>query len=633
MLKYDIIPRPGETRFIFFSGKGGVGKSTMSCATAVWLARQGYKTLLVTTDPAPNLSDIFGQAIGHRVSQIDGAASLFAIEIDPDEASDEYRERIIAPMRALLDEKSIAGIKEQLNSPCVEEMAAFDKFIEFFDQPEYDVVIFDTAPTGHTLRLLELPGSWSREIDRGGSTCVGPSASLQEANTRYKKALSLLQDESKSSFIFVLRPEMSSLLETRRSLGQIATLGIKGACLIINGILPDEACTDGFFQAIKETEKKIIAQISGEYSGIPCLLYPLRDAEVIGLDSLEAVGNVLYESAAPTIISESRYSKSAGRDIFKSVPEEMEDILVSLIPSSGTRYVFFIGKGGVGKSTLAGLTSVYLADQGYRTLLLTTDPASHLRNILGQEVDHDPAEIKGIANLFAARIDQRKALDEYRGRILGALKDCDESTRQSVEEDLNSPCAEEMAALEKFISYFEPNEYDTVIFDTAPTGHTLRLLELPSDWKGFMDLGTLTQQTSGEARSRYTSVIETMRDKYRTTFAFVMYPEYTPIIEAWRAAQDLRDQVGIQVTFIAANYLLPTDHGENSFFDKRRAQQAKYLSLIKDKFQLPLLGIPLLLHQPEGLEDLRRLSRDVFCSPQVAHSGLTKSVSKHHTRR
>lgn len=620
MLKYDIVPGEGETRFIFFSGKGGVGKSTMSCATAVWLARQGHKTLLVTTDPAPNLSDIFGQAIGHRVTQIDGATSLYAIEIDPDKASDEYREHIIAPMRALLDEKSIAGVKEQLNSPCVEEVAAFNKFIEFMDQPAYDVVIFDTAPTGHTLRLLELPAGWSQEIDRGGTTCIGPSASLQDANTRYKKAISLLQDRTKTSFIFVLKPEMSSLLETRRSLQELATLGIKGSCLIINGILPEEACTDSFFQTIKEIENEIVGQINQEYSAIPRLLYPLRDTEVIGLDSLETVGKVLYEGAAPLLISESRRAKPARKDIFKNSPEEMKNILASLVPSNGTRYVFFMGKGGVGKSTLASLTSVYLANQGFRTLLLTTDPASHLHNILGQEVGHEPTEIEGVTSLFAARIDQKKALYEYRERILGALTDCDESTRRSVEEDLNSPCAEEMAALEKFISYFEPNGYDIIVFDTAPTGHTLRLLELPSDWKGFVDLGTLTKQTSGEVNYRYEKVIATMRDRSQTTFAFVMYPEYTPIIEAWRAAQDLRRQVGIEVTFVAANYLLPAAYGENSFFDKRREQQAKYLSLIKEKFQLPLLGIPLLKHKPEGISGLRRLSGDIFYSPQVAHA-------------
>ena len=620
MPEIDILPKPGETRFIFFAGKGGVGKSTMSCATAVWLAQRGYKTLLVTTDPAPNLSDIFGRAIGHHVTQIDGPKGLFAIEIDPDAASDEYRDRVIAPMRGILDEKGLAGLKEQLNSPCVEEVAAFNKFIEFMNQPEYDVVIFDTAPTGHTLRLLELPGSWSREIDRGGSTCIGPSSSLQGANAGYKKALSLLQDTNRTSFIFVLKPEMSSLLETGRSLKELSTLGIKGTCLIINGVLPEQACTDGFFRAIKETENGIIEQINREYGSIPRLLYPMMDTEVIGLVSLEAVGKALYEGAVPTMISESRQAEPTANGVFKSPAEDIAHILASLTPVNGTRYVFFLGKGGVGKSTIASLTALYLAGRGFKTLLLTTDPASHLHNILGQEVGHVPVGIRGVANLFAARIDQKQALDEYRERILSELQGCYENTLKSVREDLNSPCAQEMAALEKFISYFEPNQYDIIVFDTAPTGHTLRLLELPSHWKGFIDLGTLTKQTSGESPTRYVNVIETMRDRSRTTFAFVMYPEYTPLVEAWRAAQDLKNQVGIEVAFVAVNFLLPAIYGENAFFAKRRAQQAKYLSLIKERFQLPILGIPLLKDQPEGISSLRKLAEDVFNSQSATRA-------------
>ena len=182
-----------ETKYIFFSGKGGVGKSTMSCATALWLANKGYKTLLVTTDPAPNLGDIFEQEIGHKIAPIDGAKNLFAIEIDPNIASDIYRERIISPMREILDEKSLQVIKEQLNSPCIEEVAAFDKFIEYMDEPQYDAVIFDTAPTGHTIRLLELPSGWSETLQKSASTCIGPGASLQGAKLKYEKAILYLQ--------------------------------------------------------------------------------------------------------------------------------------------------------------------------------------------------------------------------------------------------------------------------------------------------------------------------------------------------------------------------------------------------------------------------------------------------------
>ncbi|MEX0920011.1 MAG: arsenical pump-driving ATPase, partial [Candidatus Pacearchaeota archaeon] len=479
-----------QTKFIFFSGKGGVGKSTMSCSTAVWLANQGYKTLLVTTDPAPNLSDIFNQEIGHRVTKINNIQNLSAIEIDPDVASQEYREKIMAPMRELLDEKNIKTINEQMNSPCVEEIAAFDKFIEFMDKPDYDVVIFDTAPTGHTIRLLELPSGWNESLKGDSATCIGPSASLQDAKARYEKAISYLQDEQKTSFVFVLKPENSSVLEVKRSSGELEKLGINTTFLIVNGLLPDNAITDEFLKKRKEQENAVIGNIKNSFK-TPLVFYPLKDSEVSGLNLLESVGEFLYEGKE----EKNSETKEITKETEFTFDNNLTEILPVLTPLKDKKYVFFTGKGGVGKSTIACTTSVYMAEKGLKTLIVTTDPASHLHDIFGQEVNHEPTKIKGLDNLFAARIDQKKALEEYKKRILEAVKDKDEETKKSVEEDLNSPCAEEMAAFEKFMSYFEIEGYEVIIFDTAPTGHTLRLLELPSDWKGFVDLGTLTKNT------------------------------------------------------------------------------------------------------------------------------------------
>jgi len=268
-------------------------------------------------------------------------------------------------------------------------------------------------------------------------------------------------------------------------------------------------------------------------------------------------------------------------------------------------------KGGVGKSTVASTTALYLADHGYKTLIVTTDPASHLHDIFGQAINHEPTKIKDVDNLYAARIDQRQALEEYKERILEAVKSQSEETKKSIEEDLNSPCAEEMAAFEKFMSYFEASGYDITVFDTAPTGHTLRLLELPTDWKGFIDLGTLTKQTSEETQNKYADVIEKMRNPDKSAFVFVMYPEYTPMIEAWRASEDLKMQVGIETAAVAVNYLLPRDAGHNAFFDKRRNQQEKYLADIEKRFHKPMIFAPLLDHEPKGLESLRGLGKDM----------------------
>ncbi|MFH1606708.1 MAG: arsenical pump-driving ATPase [Nanoarchaeota archaeon] len=607
MIKKFVLPKKGETKFIFFSGKGGVGKSTMSCSTSVWLAKKGYKTLLVTTDPAPNLSDIFSQEIGHKITLIRDIKNLSAIEIDPDVASQEYKERIIAPMRELLDGKNLKVIAEKLNSPCVEEVAAFDKFIEFMDEPKYDVVIFDTAPTGHTIRLLELPLGWSTTLKENASTCIGPGASLQTAKSKYEKAISYLQDSNKTSFIFVLKPEHSSVLEVNRSSKELEKLGIKTTFLIVNGVLPEEACTDEFFKKKKEQELSIITEINNKFK-LPLVFYPLRDSEVSGLKLLEAVGKFVYENKKENF---KILGKEKGEINFHPLDNKKENLDL-ITPLNGTRYVFFTGKGGVGKSTIACTTSVHLAEKGLKTLIITTDPASHLYDIFGQKVEHEPTKIAGVDNLFAARIDQKKALEEYKKRILKVVKNKDEETKKSVEEDLNSPCAEEMAAFEKFMGYFELKGYEVIIFDTAPTGHTLRLLELPSDWKGFIDLGTLTKNTSDKTLNKYSNVIETMRNKEKSTFVFVMYPEYTPIIEAWRASEDLKKQVGIKTAMVAVNYMLPEIYGKNSFFDNRRIQQEKYLGLIKEKFRTSMLFVPLQDNEPKGVNKLRKFGKIIF---------------------
>jgi len=601
-----IEPQKGKTKFLFFSGKGGVGKSTMSCATAVWLARKGYKTLIVTTDPAPNLGDIFGQVIGHRISAIKKVPGLFAIEINPDTASQEYRDKMVSPLKGVLGQKNLDAMTEQLKSPCVDEVAAFDSFIEFMDDPKYDVVVFDTAPTGHTIRLLELPSGWSTELDKGGSTCIGPSSSLQGAKVKYKKAVGYLQDGKKTSFIFVLKPERSSISETNRSMEELSKLGIKTNALIINGVLPSDVATDAFFKKKKEEQNKMLEEIKDDFV-IDKMQYPLQDTEINGVDALESVAAYLFEGKKVQVHKKLKKPSSSA-----TVESDIDAVRQLFHPVNGTRFIFFTGKGGVGKSILACTASVHLADEGLRTLIVTTDPASHLQEIFDQEVGPEPTPVVGVKNLDVARIDQKEALNEYRNRILVSVKDQPEDVRKSVEEDLNSPCAEEMSAFEKFMSYFEPKGYQAVIFDTAPTGHTLRLLELPSDWKGFIDLGTLTKNTSEGTRNKYANVIETMRSKEKSTFVFVVFPEYTPIIEAWRASQELKKQVGIETTLVAVNYILPKDYGHNVFFENRRRQQEKYLTEIGPRFKTPLLLVPLLDHSPEGVADLRSLAKKIF---------------------
>ncbi len=626
-------PSGDDTEFVFFSGKGGVGKSTVSCATATWLADKDYETLLVTTDPAPNLSDIFGQAISHEATAIDGIENLSAIEIDPDTAAEEYRQETIEPMRELLGDEEIRTVEEQLNSPCVEEIAAFDNFVDFMDSPEYDAVVFDTAPTGHTIRLMELPSDWNAELEKGGSTCIGPAASMEDKKQDYERAIDTLQDDERTSFAFVGKPEDSSIDEIERSASDLADLGIESQLLILNGYLPESVCEDPFFEGKRADERAVIERARTESDADATATYPLQPGEIAGLDLLADVGGVLYDGAEATVEVGSATDVDTDQSVDVEALADPASVAEQLTPRDDeTRYLFFTGKGGVGKSTVAATSATKLAEAGYETLVVTTDPAAHLEDIFGEPVGHEPTSVSR-TNLDAARIDQEKALEEYREQVLDHVtamyEDKDdtqidvEAAISNVEEELESPCAEEMAALEKFVSYFDEDGYDVVVFDTAPTGHTLRLLELPSDWKGFMDLGSLTKGAAPAKGDQYDEVIETMKDPERSSFAFVMYPEYTPMMEAYRAAADLNDQVGIETAFVVANYLLPEEYGDNAFFANRRAQQEKYLGEIKNRFETPMMLAPLRRDEPIGLAELSAFGDEITGLSEVRSKEVT----------
>jgi len=285
------------SKYIFFSGKGGVGKTSAACATAYRYASQGNRTIIVTTDPAPNLSDVFGQKIGHKVTAINGIDNLWAIEIDPDKAAEEYREKELAPVRELFDDDILKLVEEQLNSPCTEEIASFDKFVDFVDNDDYDVVIFDTAPTGHTLRLLELPVDWSAFIDKSakgtGQTCMGPVENIIGNKEKYDRAIKIMRDKSCTRFIFVLKPEATAVAETKRAIEELKTIGIAADLLIVNGIYPEEECTDPFFKKLYNLQLRNLDEI--KKIGLQYIIVPLFDEEVKGLNGLRRMADALFK--------------------------------------------------------------------------------------------------------------------------------------------------------------------------------------------------------------------------------------------------------------------------------------------------------------------------------------------------
>lgn len=591
------------TGYLFFSGKGGVGKTTMASATAIHYAIEGRKTLIVTTDPASNLADVFEQEIGHKITPITGVKNLFAMEIDPDEATKEYKEKIIGPFREIMPEDVLASINEQLSGPCTTEMASFDRFIDFMEKDEYDVIVFDTAPTGHTIRLLELPVDWSRHIEESakgsGQTCLGPVQTIQDSKDKYDRATALLRNPQRTTFIFVMRPEDLSLYETLRASRELEIIGIKSGEIIINGILPEEVCDIEFFRKKYDAQQNIIKK-TGEAINKPKRYMFLRDNEVKGIDALTDVGRELFNGKLPSLQAPS--GDVASSDEFTVEKPDIDNLW---LPRNETKAIFFTGKGGVGKTTISCISALYIAEKGYKTLLVTTDPAAHIGEVLDVKVGSEPVKIT--ENLYAVMVDQDEAFRQYKERTLNEAKGkYSEEMIIAMEEELNSPCTEEMAAFDRFIQFIEGKEYDAVVFDTAPTGHTLRLLDLPFDYAKQVEMmvGCAESSDIKEAtENRFRTIINTLRDKRHTVFSLVLYPESTPILESYRAMLDLKD-AGIETQLVVTNMVLPEEVCKNDFFRKRRKMQIRYLKEIKDRFNLPMLQFSMLQEEIKGLHAL-----------------------------
>ena len=616
------------TQFLFFSGKGGVGKTTMACTTAVAEADAGTRVLIVTTDPASNLADVFEQPIGHAITPIAGVPNLWAMEIDPDRATAEYTDRTLAPIREIFPPEIVRVMEEQLAGPCTAEVAAFDRFADFLDPTApaapptggagFDLVIFDTAPTGHTVRLLELPEAWSKSISEAeagaGQTCIGPAAAIAEAKVKYERALAALRDQSLTRFAFVLHPEATAIAETRRAGAELARLGIVTTELIVNGILPAEEASTPFFAARIAMQERYLAEIARQLP-MPTRRVPLLDGEVRGIARLRALVPLLADEHA----ARPAFGHAEGESLRTAVDDEVA-VKAALLPDGSPRTIFFAGKGGVGKTVASCATAVWSARQGHRTLLVTTDPAAHIGQVLGAAVGTEPAPVDGVAGLWAARVDAKAAAIAYTDRIIAdaVARGRSPASIAAMREELDSPCTEEMAAFDQFIELASRDAFDVTVFDTAPTGHTLRLLELPIDWSRQIDVKVFasvdTTAADDVAKARFGGVIDMMRDPARSTFAFVMYPEATPIVEATRAIAELKS-LGIPLGLVVANMVLPDEALQTPYARARWNMQQSYLADIEARFDAPVLEVPLLDGEVVGLDRLGELLERTLASP------------------
>ena len=621
-LKHLLISKVMKTKSYLFSGKGGVGKTTMSVATAINYANEGLKTLIITTDPASNLADVFEQKIGHDFVPIQNVPNLYAMELDPDKATEEYKERTLAPLRGLIPFESFTVLEEQLNSPCTAEMATFEKFTDFVQENELDVVVFDTAPTGHTLRLLQLPVEWSEVIENAskdgssGQTCIGPAAALAKSKEKFDNALKIMRDSTRTSFIFVLKPEATSIFEVKRTLDELAQVGIKSYELIVNGLLRKEICNNSLFVNRFNKQQEFLSEINSKFKAKIRLVH-LFDSEIVGVKKLEMVAEQIFKNE--NLLTNYRIDKITSKSPKYDLVNKQEDnnITSKLFPHNGNpRKVFFAGKGGVGKSSVASATAVWIAEKRFKTLLLTTDPASHLSQIFDQKIGNSATQVESVKNLSVTFVDTKAVTQDYKEKILAdSVGKYDESRLIAIKEELDSPCTEEMATFEKFIDYASNKDYDVIVFDTAPTGHTLRLLELPIDWNKQLEIKTFVSMEETEVdrltKSRFKEVIDSLQDPNQTTFSFVMYPERTPIEEATRAIEELLG-IGIPTSLIVANMVVEANLATNDFLLKRHEMQRKYLELMDKRFTAPIISLPLMENDIIGIEELKKAGKYLY---------------------
>jgi arsenite-transporting ATPase len=392
------------TKYLFFSGKGGVGKTTMAAATAVRMAESGKKTLILSTDPASNLADVFEQPIGHRIREI--LPNLHAMEIDPDAATEEYREHVIGPMRGIMPPDVMKVLEEQFRSACTVEIASFDRFTDFLGKTEFDAVIFDTAPTGHTIRLLELPVEWSRHIEESakgsGQTCIGPVSSIQGSKEKYDRAVAAMRDPERTEFVLVCRPEATSVTETIRAHDELKALGMGNFRIVVNGVSPEDA--GGPFAGLRNRQREQIRALS-EFLPYPRQEVQLQGGEVKGSESLRKFAGVVFDGRTDTL-----QGNFFGEKIFYgfSDPAALSELLAV---RNGGRMVVLTGKGGVGKTVAACAVAVRMAGEGHKTLLVTTDPAAHIGQVLSVEVTSRVRPAEGYPNLSVARIDQKASVE------------------------------------------------------------------------------------------------------------------------------------------------------------------------------------------------------------------------------
>ncbi|NNM82943.1 MAG: arsenical pump-driving ATPase [Burkholderiales bacterium] len=570
-------------RFLFLTGKGGVGKTSIACAAALQLAEAGKRVLLVSTDPASNVGQVFGITIGNRISVIPSVPNLSALEIDPQAAAQAYRDRLVKPVRGLLPDDVVDGIEESLSGACTTEIAAFDEFTALLNDSvltvDFDHIVFDTAPTGHTIRLLQLPGAWSGflESGKGDASCLGPLAGLDKQREQYQSAVDALSDSSRTRLVLVARAQEATLREAARTHEELAAIGLNQQYLVINGILPSgEADADPLAAAIHAREQAALEHIPVVLKNLPTDRVTLKSFNMVGLEALRH----LFNDAQPH--GDLRVESSM------ELNEPGLAELVDEIAREGHGLVMLMGKGGVGKTTLAAAIAVELANRRLPVHLTTSDPAAHLAETLSGTLQH----------LTVSRIDPHAETERYRQDVLetkGAHLDAE--GRALLEEDLRSPCTEEIAVFQAFSRIIREAGRKFVVMDTAPTGHTLLLLDATGAYHREM-----TRQM-GSTTLHYTTPMMQLQDKKQTRVLIVTLAETTPVLEAANLQADLR-RAGIEPWAWVINSSVAAASARSPLLLQRAANELQAIRAVADRHAQRYAVVPLRKEEPVGVKRL-----------------------------
>ena len=586
-------------RFLFFTGKGGVGKTSLACASAIQLAESGKRVLLVSTDPASNVGQVFGVALGNHITPVTAVPGLSGLEIDPEAAAQAYRDRIVGPVRGTLPAEVVKGIEEQLSGACTTEIAAFDEFTALLTEDaftaDFDHIVFDTAPTGHTIRLLQLPGAWSTflEAGKGDASCLGPLSGLEKQRTQYRTAVEALADPRRTRLLLVARAQRSTLREVARTHEELAAIGLSQQYLVINGILPAaEAALDPLAAAIHTREDVALQEMPPILKRLPTDLIPLKPFNLVGIAALK---QLLQDSSAdnpggnapPTVAHPDAPALST---------------LVDAIAADGHGLVMLMGKGGVGKTTIAAAVAVELAHRGFPVHLTTSDPAAHLAETLEGAV----------LNLTVSRIDPHVETENYRRHVMttkGATLDAE--GRALLEEDLRSPCTEEIAVFQAFSRVIREAGQIFVVMDTAPTGHTLLLLDATGAYHREVT------RKMDKASIHFRTPMMQLQDPKRTKVLIVTLAETTPVLEAADLQSDLR-RAGIEPWAWVVNQSVAAAHPTSPLLCQRAANERSLIADVARTHSVRYAVVALQGEEPIGAGRLRALCQSPASDRLVA---------------